>query len=110
VSVCVPPIVDRQRTGKHVPAATNTSAIIKQLLKVILYAVRVMSNESGRLFLPTLMGVFVCVCVCVCERERERESEYVQSDPSSRQRGGPISNHVKSLGKNKNMVRNPDWT
>jgi hypothetical protein len=34
--LCVPPIVARQRLGKHIPAATNTHATIEELLDTIL--------------------------------------------------------------------------
>jgi hypothetical protein len=44
--MCIPPIVARQRLGKHVPAATNTRNSRRIDGRVIVYAVRVLSKES----------------------------------------------------------------
>jgi hypothetical protein len=43
---CIPPFGPRQRLGKHVPAATNTRNNRRNVGRVILYAVRVLSKES----------------------------------------------------------------
>jgi hypothetical protein len=62
-------------------------------------------------------AVCMWVCVCVCRRESERVPTLVTpsrrgvtgsgQEPSSCQRRGPISKHVR-LGKNKRMVMDPD--
>jgi hypothetical protein len=41
-----PPIVDRQRLGKHVPAATNTRNNRRIVGRVVFYTVRVVSKEG----------------------------------------------------------------
>jgi hypothetical protein len=58
-SVCLyvlPPVVDRQQLGKNVTAAMNTHITIDELLVgVVFYAVRVVSEESRRLFFTELL-------------------------------------------------------
>jgi hypothetical protein len=55
VSVCVsPPIVNRQRLGKQVPAAKNRRNNTKIIERVIYYAVRVIWRESQWVCLCTL--------------------------------------------------------
>jgi hypothetical protein len=49
----IPPFSARQRLGKHVPAAKNTSNNIRIVKRVISYAVRVLSQES----------LWVCPCI-----------------------------------------------
>jgi hypothetical protein len=55
LSVCLylypPPFGDRQRLGKHVPAAVNTRNNRKIVGRVNFYAVRVLSKESQRVCL-----------------------------------------------------------
>jgi hypothetical protein len=54
---CIPPFVARQRLGKNVTAATNTHN--RRIVgRIVLYAVRVVLNESGRLILPRTS----CIC------------------------------------------------
>jgi hypothetical protein len=52
VSVCVSPIVARQRVGENVTATMNTHATVEELSDAsFFYAVRVVSKESRRLVL-----------------------------------------------------------
>jgi hypothetical protein len=53
VCICIPSIVARQRFGKHVHAATNTSNNRRTVGRFVFYAVRVVSNES----------LWVCLCI-----------------------------------------------
>jgi hypothetical protein len=43
--MCIPPIVARQRLGKHVPETMNTHNNRRNVGRVIFYAVRVLSKE-----------------------------------------------------------------
>jgi hypothetical protein len=63
--LCIPPIVARQRLGKHVPAATNACNNRRIIGRVISYAVRVLSKESlciplSLLVLPPLYFQNLC--------------------------------------------------
>jgi hypothetical protein len=51
--MCIPLIVARQQLGKHVPTATNTRKNRRIVGRVILYAIRVLSEES----------MWVCLCI-----------------------------------------------
>jgi hypothetical protein len=50
--MCIPPIISRQRLGKHFPTATNTLSDRRNVGRVIFYTIRVLSKESRRLVLP----------------------------------------------------------
>jgi hypothetical protein len=50
--MCIPPIIAKQRLGKHVPAATNTR-INRKIVGHIFCVVRVVSKES----------MWVCLCI-----------------------------------------------
>jgi hypothetical protein len=43
---CIPLIAARQRLSKHIPAARNTCNSTRNVGRVILYAVRILSKES----------------------------------------------------------------
>jgi hypothetical protein len=47
-----PSFFPRQRLVKNVPAATNTGNNFINVERIIFYAVRVISRETGHLFLP----------------------------------------------------------
>jgi hypothetical protein len=52
---CIPPFGARQRLGKHVPTATNTSNDKRTVGRFIFYMVRVLTRES----------LWVCLCIPV---------------------------------------------
>jgi hypothetical protein len=52
VCMCISPIVARQWLGKHVPVATNTRSSRRIVVRVIFYAIRVVSKESRRTVIP----------------------------------------------------------
>jgi hypothetical protein len=83
---CIPPVVARQRLGKHVPASMNICNNKRITERVILYAIRVLSKES----------LWVCVasyrCYVTTRQRRSRGNEELLAASFSMRSGSYQSN------------------
>jgi hypothetical protein len=60
----IPPIVARQRVGKHIPAATNSHATIEKLLDASFSVLSVLyEGKVGKYFFPELLVYFMMLSV-----------------------------------------------